>query len=66
MIRCCKLALIRKQGGVLEIPSAYFCKHPPKQIPDDKAYELLEKYISNASRKEIEFYSHEMNGALIS
>src|SRR3990167_6655653 len=64
MIRCCKLALIRKQGGVLEIPSAYFCKHPPKQIPDDKANELLEKYISNASRKEIEFYSHEMNGAL--
>jgi len=66
MIRCCKLALMRKQGGVLEIPSAYFCKHPPKQIPDDKAYELLEKYISNASHKEIEFDPRKTNCAITS
>ena len=29
-------------GGVLEGPSAYFCKHPPKQYTDDQAYELTE------------------------
>ena len=28
-IRCCKLALDRGQGGILDGPSAYFCKHPP-------------------------------------
>lgn len=44
-IRCCKLALNKKISGVLYSPSAYFMKHPPKQIPDDKAYILLEKFI---------------------
>ena len=44
-IRCCKLALDRSQGGVLEAPSAYFMKHPPKQIPDDIAHELVENFI---------------------
>ena len=29
-IRCAKLALDRKSGGVLEAPSAYFCKHPAR------------------------------------
>lgn len=45
-IRCCKLALERKQGGVLYSPSAYFMKHPPKQILDDEAYRLIEEFIS--------------------
>jgi myo-inositol-1-phosphate synthase len=44
-IRCCKLALDRGYGGILEAPSAYFMKHPPKQIPDDLAHELVEKFI---------------------
>ncbi|MFH1290524.1 MAG: inositol-3-phosphate synthase [Nanoarchaeota archaeon] len=44
-IRCCKLALDRNLSGVLEAPSAYFMKHPSKQIPDDLAYELVEKFI---------------------
>lgn len=44
-IRCCKLALDRKKGGILEAPSAYFMKHPPKQIPDDIAYQLVEDFI---------------------
>lgn len=47
MIRCCKLALINGEGGVLTGPSAYFCKHPPKQFTDDEAYELTEKFIRN-------------------
>jgi len=44
-IRCCKLALNRGQGGVLYSPSSYFCKHPPRQYPDDEAYRLTEAFI---------------------
>ncbi len=44
-VRCCKLALDRKQGGVLEGPSAYFSKHPPRQYPDYEAYQLTEDFI---------------------
>ncbi len=44
-IRCAKLALDRNMGGVLEAPSAYFCKHPPSQHTDDAAYQMLEAYI---------------------
>ena len=46
-IRCAKLALNRGQGGVLEAPSAYFCKHPPRQFPDDEAYQMTENFIHN-------------------
>ncbi len=44
-IRCCKLALDRGLGGVLEGPSAFFSKHPPRQYPDHEAYLLTEKFI---------------------
>lgn len=50
-IRCCKLALDRKQGGVLHAPSAFFMKHPPKQYPDDKAYQMLENFIADNSQE---------------
>jgi len=46
-IRLCKLALDRNIGGALEIPSALFCKHPPKQYYDDEAFELLKSFINN-------------------
>jgi len=45
MIRCCKLALLNGEAGVLEAPSAYFCKHPAKQYTDDEAYEMVEAFI---------------------
>ena len=45
-IRCCKLALDRGQGGILDGPSAYFCKHPPRQYTDDQAYKLVEQFIA--------------------
>ena len=45
-IRCSKLALDRGQGGILEAPSAYFCKHPPRQFTDDEAYRMTEAFIS--------------------
>lgn len=44
-IRCCKLALSRKQGGVLKGPSAYFMKHPSEQFHDDVAYKMVEDFI---------------------
>ena len=45
MIRCAKLALDRGQGGILEAPSAYFCKHPLRQYTDDEAYQMMEDFI---------------------
>jgi len=45
-IRCVKLALVRGIGGILEGPSAYFCKHPPRQFTDDEAFLLTERFIS--------------------
>lgn len=44
-IRCCKIALDNKIGGILYSPSSYFCKHPPKQIPDDEAHTRVENFI---------------------
>lgn len=48
-IRCAKLALDRGEGGILRAPSAYFCKHPPKQYTDDEAYQMMETFISNTA-----------------
>lgn len=45
-IRCCKLALDRKIGGVLYSPSAYFMKHPAIQYNDDEAYQMVEDFIN--------------------
>ncbi|MBN1765593.1 MAG: inositol-3-phosphate synthase [Sedimentisphaerales bacterium] len=46
-IRCCKLALDRGIGGPLIAPSAFLCKHPPRQFPDDQAFTMLENFILN-------------------
>ncbi len=51
-IRCMKLALERGEGGVLYSPASYFCKHPPRQYPDDKAYRLTEEFIAANNREE--------------
>lgn len=45
-IRCCKLALDRRIGGVLYSPSSYFMKHPPRQFPDSEAYQMTEEFIA--------------------
>ncbi|MDP7162683.1 MAG: inositol-3-phosphate synthase [Phycisphaerae bacterium] len=50
-IRCCKLALDRGTGGVLHAPSSYFCKHPPKQYPDDEAYVITEAFIKGVAKE---------------
>lgn len=36
-IQCTGLATRRRFGGVLQAPSAWFCKHPPVQMSDAKA-----------------------------
>ena len=46
-IRLCKLAFERNVGGVLEAPSACYCKHPPVQYSDDEAFLLLKEFISD-------------------
>ena len=46
-IRLCKLAIERNIGGVLEAPSAYYCKRPPVQYVDDEAFLLLKDFISH-------------------
>ncbi|MBW2030958.1 MAG: inositol-3-phosphate synthase [Deltaproteobacteria bacterium] len=50
-VRCAKLALDRGMGGILEGPSAYFCKRPPRQYPDDEAYALTEEFISRGRER---------------
>lgn len=45
MVRCAKLALDHGKGGVLDAPSAYFCKHPPRQFTDEQAYIMTENFI---------------------
>jgi myo-inositol-1-phosphate synthase len=44
-IRCVKIARERKIGGPLTSISAYTMKHPPKQLPDTEARELVRKFI---------------------
>ncbi len=44
-IRACKIARDRKIGGPLISMSAYTMKHPPKQIPDTEAKELVKKFV---------------------
>lgn len=51
MIRCAKLALMQGDGGVLDATSAYFCKHPPRQMTDDLAHDSVEAYIAQATDK---------------
>src|ERR671914_1731700 len=49
-VRLAKLALVNGVAGALEGPSAYLMKSPPKQIPDDKAHELVERFIAQNGR----------------
>lgn len=51
-IRCCKLALDNKLKGAIIEPAAYFQKHPPKQIEDREARELVEKFIDTYGHKD--------------
>ncbi len=64
-IRCAKLALLRREGGVLDAPSAYFCKHPPRQYTDEEAYCLVEKFINTEVEAESSVEQHDQEAAMI-
>jgi len=46
-VRLLKIAKDRKVGGPILSASAYFMKHPPQQISDEKAREMIEEFILN-------------------
>jgi myo-inositol-1-phosphate synthase len=50
-VRLAKLALNNGIAGSLEGPSSYLMKSPPRQIPDDDAYELVEEFIERNQRQ---------------
>ncbi len=50
-IRCCRLARDRKIGGPLTSIAAFTMKHPPKQIPDTEAKELVRKFIQGSAQR---------------
>lgn len=52
-IRCLKLALDNKLKGAIIEPAAFFKKHPPKQIEDRMAKELVEAYILKYGQKSV-------------
>ncbi len=50
-IRCLKLALDNRLSGPLIAPAAFFKKHPPKQIEDRRARELVEEFIDRYGQR---------------
>ncbi len=49
-VRMAKLAMNNGVAGALEAPSSYLMKSPPKQIRDDDARELTERFIKDNRR----------------
>jgi myo-inositol-1-phosphate synthase len=49
-VRLAKLALNTGVAGALQGPSSYLMKSPPKQVPDDDAYEAAEAFIRDNAR----------------
>ncbi len=52
-VRLAKLALNNGVAGGLEGPSSYLMKSPPKQVPDDEAYDATEKFIRDNARTQV-------------
>lgn len=44
-IRCCRIALDRGVGGVLESASALYCKHPPLTMTDAEAVQQVAEFV---------------------
>ena len=45
LIRCAKVAKDRGLAGTIHPAASAFCKHPPRQLPDDEAFVELERFI---------------------
>jgi myo-inositol-1-phosphate synthase len=52
-VRLAKLALNNGLAGALEGPCAYLMKSPPKQIVDDDAKEMVERFIKDNARRRV-------------
>jgi myo-inositol-1-phosphate synthase len=50
-VRLAKLALDHGVAGALEGPSAYLMKSPPRQLPDDDAYDETERFIAQHAQE---------------
>jgi len=44
-IRCCRVARERGLGGPIDAVCAYTMKHPPRQMPDTVARDLVQRFI---------------------
>lgn len=44
-VRCAAIARDRGIAGPVEIPSAWYMKHPPKQVDDDMAQEMMRQWV---------------------
>jgi myo-inositol-1-phosphate synthase len=53
-VRLAKLALNRGVVGALEGPCAYLMKSPPKQVPDNEAFETVERFIAEHRREPVQ------------
>ena len=51
VIRCCKIARERKIAGPLHGVCAYAMKHPPTQMSDNEARELMQEFIRGGSAR---------------
>ncbi len=49
-VRLCRMARDRGEAGPLYPVSAYFMKHPPVQIPDTCAKQLLDEFVAGTRR----------------
>jgi myo-inositol-1-phosphate synthase len=52
-VRLAKLGLNNGIAGALEGPSSYLMKSPPRQVPDDEAYEATESFIRQNARPQV-------------
>ncbi len=43
-IRYCRVAVERGEAGALTLPSAFYCKHPPQQMPEADAEKRLAEH----------------------
>src|SRR4051794_17132219 len=46
LIRCARVARDRGLAGPIHAAASTFCKHPPRQLPDDEAFAELDRFIT--------------------
>lgn len=64
-IRCLKLALDNGLAGPIIEPAAYFQKHPPQQIEDRTARELVERFIQKYGQKKATAHARNKKAAAL-